>query len=89
MNAAGEVIDHDDDAYNYEDDIQRMHVLFEVYLFYEQVLSSVEHTLTLPHAASHHHPSSLHVILQTVAPSHVPSDLPANLHAFLQTFTPC
>jgi hypothetical protein len=40
MNAAGEVIDNDDDAYNYEEDIQRMHVLFEAYLFYEQVTPS-------------------------------------------------
>ena len=41
MNAAGEVIDKDDDAYNYEEDIQRMHVLFETYLFYEQVMTLI------------------------------------------------
>ena len=41
MNAAGVAIDDSEDAYNYEEDIQRMHVLFEAYLFYEQVAASV------------------------------------------------
>ena len=37
MTAAGESIEDDDDAYCYEHDILRMHVLFEAYLLYEQV----------------------------------------------------
>ena len=36
-NAAGESIDTEEDGYNYEEDIQKMHVLFEAYLLYAQV----------------------------------------------------
>ena len=36
-NAAGESIDTEEDGYNYEEDIQKMHVLFEAYLLYTQV----------------------------------------------------
>jgi hypothetical protein len=36
-NTAGESIDTEEDGYNYEEDIQKMHVLFEAYLLYTQV----------------------------------------------------
>lgn len=37
LNAAGEPIESEENAYRYEEDIQRMHVLFELYILYEQV----------------------------------------------------
>ena len=63
LNASGEPIEAEENAYHYEEDIQRMHVLFELYILYEQVTPSTE--------SSSEHSSTTCVILGVVEVPHL------------------